>query len=295
MRRGERIDADCGIEQTLGVVGDGWSLLVVREVAGGVTRFDALQRELSVSRKVLAERLAWLVDHGVLEKRRYSDRPPRHDYLLTERGEALLPVLISLQDWGTRHVMGDGSMTATAAAGSAESRRVERLIGTRVPPLTLSAHDGRPVDPVNPDAPWTVLFCFPGAYPPAAGGYPPGWSDIPGTTGCTLEARTYAARHEALAEAGAHVHGISTQRPDQLAAFAAHESLPYAMLSDQDARMSGGLRLPTFRAAGTDRLKRLTLLVDRERTIRATQFPITDPAGSVDEMLALVRRPARAT
>jgi peroxiredoxin len=61
------------------------------------------------------------------------------------------------------------------------------------------------------------------------------------------------------------------------------------MLSDQDDRLAGALRLPTFRAGGSDRLKRATLVIDSSRIIRATQFPITDPAGSVDEVLALVR------
>ena len=206
--------------------------------------------------------------------------------MLTTRGEGLLPVLIALQDWGTRHVLGDGSLTATGAASSAEARRIEALVGTRLPALTLASYDSTPVDPVSADLPLTVIFCFPGAYPPGMLGYPPGWSEIPGTAGCTLEARTYAARHADLAELGVAVHGVSTQRPDQLAAFAGHESLPYPMLSDQDGRLAAALRLPTFRAAGTDRLKRATLLVDATRTIRHVQFPITDPAGSVAELVA---------
>lgn len=83
---------------------------------------------------------------------------------------------------------------------------------------------------------------------------------------------------------------MSTQRPDQLRAFAAHAKLPFPLISDQDGRLGAGLRLPTFRAAGTDRFKRLTLLVDAGATIRAVQFPVTDPAGSMDEMLDLARR-----
>lgn len=290
MRRTDLADAECGIAQALGVVGDWWSFLVVRDVAGGLTRFDALQRELGVSRKVLAERLAALVDHGVLERRRYSDHPPRHDYVLTAKGEGLLPVLIALQDWGTRHVLGDGSLTATSGPTSAEARRVDALVGTRVPPLTLTAYDDSAVDPLDlgPGDRWSLVFCFPGAYAPSSGGYPPHWSDIPGTAGCTLEARTYAARHPELDAAGVRVLGVSTQRPDQLEAFAAHERLPYPMLSDQDAHLAGALRLPTFRASGSDRLKRLTLLVDPQRTVRRVQFPISDPAASVAEMVDTV-------
>ncbi|CAN5258359.1 hypothetical protein BH09ACT12_BH09ACT12_28150 [soil metagenome] len=288
MRREDRSGSDCAIEQALDVVGDTWSLLIVRDIAGGVTRFDALQRELSVSRKVLTERLGTLHDAGVIAKQAYSERPLRHDYVLTARGEGLLPVLLALQDWGTRHVLGDGSLTATAGAASAEARRVEALVGTRLPPLHLTAYDGEPVDPVAATHHLTAIFCFPGAYPPGMLGYPPGWSDIPGTAGCTLEARTYAAHHTELGTLGVAVHGVSTQRPDQLAAFAAHESLPYPMLSDQDGRLAAALRLPIFRAAGADRLKRATLLVDDERTIRYVQFPITDPAASVAELLSAI-------
>ncbi|MEU5867155.1 winged helix-turn-helix transcriptional regulator [Nonomuraea sp. NPDC047529] len=289
MKRADLHDSDCGIAQALGVIGDWWTFLVVRDIAGGTTRFDGLQRELGVSRRALAERLAKLVEHGVLERRPYSTRPPRHDYVLTAKGEGLLPTLIALQDWGTRHVMGDGALTATSEDGSAESRRVHDLVDRRLPDVVLERHDGEPVAPNAPGGVWTVLYFFPGAFAPDAHGYPPGWADIPGTKGCTLEALTYASRFADFEAAGAAIRGVSTQRPDQLAAFVTHARLPYPLLSDQDDRLAAGLLLPTFRAAGVDRFKRLTLLVDPDAVIRAVQFPISDPAGSVDEMLALVR------
>ncbi|MEU4213939.1 winged helix-turn-helix transcriptional regulator [Actinoplanes sp. NPDC026623] len=274
MRRVEPVDADCGIEQALGVLTDWWTFLVVRDIAGGVTRFEALQRTLGVSRRALTERLSALVEHGVLRRAAYSEHPPRYDYLLTPKGEGLLPVLIALQDWGTRHVLGDGSLTASARPESAESRRVHALVGRRVP-LAVPG--------------WTVLYFFPGAFAPSALDYPPGWADIPGAPGCTLESMTYAARAADFAAAGAGIRGVSTQRPDQLEAFAAHARLPFPLLSDADGRLAGGLRLPTFRAAGVDRFKRLTLLADPAATIRAVQFPVTDPAASVTEMLDQVR------
>ncbi|MFF0868416.1 winged helix-turn-helix transcriptional regulator [Nonomuraea sp. NPDC003560] len=288
MKRADLPDSDCGIAQALGVIGDWWTFLVVRDIAGGTTRFDGLQRELGVSRRALAERLAKLVEHGVLERRPYSTRPPRHDYVLTAKGEGLLPALIALQDWGVRHVMGDGALTATSENGSAESRRVHELVGRKIPGVLLERHDGELVAPSAPGA-WTVLYFFPGAFAPGAQDYPPGWADIPGTTGCTLEALTYASRFADFEAAGATIRGVSTQRPDQLAAFVTHAKLPFPLLSDQNDRLAAGLLLPTFRTAGVDRLKRLTLLVDPGAVVRAVQFPITDPAGSVDEMLALVR------
>ncbi|MBB4759580.1 winged helix-turn-helix transcriptional regulator [Amorphoplanes digitatis] len=274
MRRVEFIDADCGIEQALGVLTDWWTFLVVRDVAGGVTRFEALQRTLGVSRRALTERLSALVEHGVLRRVAYSEHPPRYDYLLTPKGEGLLPVLVALQDWGTRHVLGDGSLTASARPASAEHHRVHALVGRQV----LAEISG-----------WTVLYFFPGAFAPGAPDYPPGWADIPGAPGCTLESMTYAARAADFAAAGAEIKGVSTQRPDQLAAFATHAGLPFPLICDVDGRLAAGLRLPTFRVAGVDRFKRVTLLADPTATIRAVQFPVTDPAASVTEMLDQVR------
>jgi len=83
-----------------------------------------------------------------------------------------------------------------------------------------------------------------------------------------------------LAAVAATVHGVSTERPDQLAAFAEYVDLPSALLSDIDLGLAASLRLPTFRAAGMDRLKRLTMIMDDQRTIRAIQFPVTDPTAS---------------
>jgi DNA-binding HxlR family transcriptional regulator/peroxiredoxin len=287
MRPDDMSDLDCAIAQAAGVVGDWWTLLIVRDVVGGTTRFEGLQRSLGVSRKVLTERLNRLIGDGVLRREQYQDRPPRYEYLLTEAGQGLLPVLVTLQDWGTRYVMGDGSVTATSSATSLEARRMQRLVGAEVPALRLSGTDGADVDPLETGS-WTVLYCFPGAFAPGAHGYPRNWGDIPGAGGCTLESITYRERAAAFAAAGAVVRGVSTQRPDQLEDFSAHAELPFPLLSDQDSRLTAALRLPAFRASGQLRLKRLTLLVDPQRRIRAVQFPISDPAASVDEALNLV-------
>jgi DNA-binding HxlR family transcriptional regulator/peroxiredoxin len=286
MRSLDGSDVDCSIAAALGVVGDWWTLLVIRDVAGGVHRFDALQGELGVSRKVLTERLKALVEHGVLERRQYHAHPPRYEYHLSPAGLGLLPVLVALQDWGSRFVMGDGTLTATTRANSLEARRVHALVGSRVPVLSLRTAGGAPVDPVA-DAPWTVVYCFPGAYAPATA-YPPGWASIPGTAGCTLESRTYRNRLPEFTSRGATVVGVSTQRPDELAAFALSQDIAFPMLSDAELELVAALRLPTFRAAGVDRLKRLTLLLDGDRKVRAVLYPITDPAGSVGDALTLI-------
>lgn len=288
MKYTDLADDDCSIAQALSIVGDWWTLLVVRDVAGGTHRFDDLQRALELSRKVLTERLAKLVEHDVLVRRPYSSRPPRFEYHLTAKGHGLVPVLIALQDWGTRFVMSDGSLTATEAPQSREAQRVHSLAGQRLPIHKLTGHDTAMHDLVGP-TPLTVVYCFAGAAAPNTHFYPPGWGDIPGAVGCTLEATTYRDRLEDFTAAGATVRGISTQRPDELAAFADHAKLPFTLLSDSDLELSAALRLPTFRAGGADRMKRLTMVVDQDRVIRHVQYPVPDPAGSVLETLAFVR------
>ncbi|MEY9836200.1 winged helix-turn-helix transcriptional regulator [Streptacidiphilus sp. EB103A] len=291
MRYTEQADSDCAIAQALSVVGDWWTLLLIRDIAGGTHQFDALRDALGISRKVLTERLKALVADGVLEKRLYHPHPPRYEYHLTPSGTGLLPVLVALQDWGARHVMGDGSLTATSTSDSAETRRVHALVGTRLPELELMSANGAPVDPLGPvdrATAWTVLYCFPGAYAPGPQAYPPGWGEIPGARGCTLESCTYRDRMDDFAARDARVFGVSTQRPDQLAAFAEHERISFPLLSDAELRLAAALRLPTFRAAGVDRLKRLTLVLDASRTVRGVLYPVEDPAGSVEDALALV-------
>ena len=286
MRREDLVHADCGIAQTLGLVGDWWSWLILREIAAGLSRFEQLQDALGISRRALSERLTGLVSDGVLAKQPYSQRPPRHDYVLTGRGEGLLPVLIAMQEFGDRYMLGDGSVTAVP--GERECERIHTLVGSVLPPITLTAHDGNDVR-LGADGSWQVLYCFPGAWADDAQAYPPGWGSIPGAAGCTLESKTYAARYDAFVELGCSPYGISTQRPDQLAAFAALARLPFPLLSDQEGDLAAALRLPMFRTAGVERLKRQSLLVGPDRVVRHVQAPVTDPAGSVDEMLAVVQ------
>lgn len=281
-------DADCAIAQALDVVGDWWTLLIVRDTARGVHRFDALQQELGMSRKVLTERLRLLTDAGVLAREPYQDRPVRHEYRLTPRGRALLPVLIALQDWGDAWVLGEGETMATTEESSKEAARVRSLVGTRLPELELLDLDGELRDPVA-GTPYTVLYCFPSAYA-RKDAYPPGWSGIPGATGCTLESCTYRDQLAEFTAAGATVHGVSTQRPDEQRAFADKEGLRFPLLSDAALALTAALRLPTFRASGVSRLKRLTLVVDSDRTVVEALYPITDIEASVQAALAAVRK-----
>ena len=97
----------CPVAGALAVVGDPWTLLILREAFNGVRRFDVWQTRLGVARNVLAARLKGLVEQGVLETRLYSQHPPRRDYVLTAKGRDLQPVLLALKAWGDRHVYGD--------------------------------------------------------------------------------------------------------------------------------------------------------------------------------------------
>jgi DNA-binding HxlR family transcriptional regulator len=103
VRRTSFADLPCAIARTLEVVGEWWSLLIVRDAFLGVTRFDDWQRRLGIARNVLAARLDRLVEEGVFERRLYQDNPPRHEYLLTAKGRDLAPVLQALRSWGDRH------------------------------------------------------------------------------------------------------------------------------------------------------------------------------------------------
>jgi DNA-binding HxlR family transcriptional regulator/peroxiredoxin len=272
-------DAACAVAQAAAVIGDWWSLLLVRETARGRYRFDELQHELDISRKVLTERLTHLVDSGVLEKVPYQQGPVRYEYRLTDTGRALLPVLVSMQDWADRWLLGDGTLTASADEHSAEAHRVLGLPGTRLPRIVLPAHTGGELDPVDAQAAATVLFCYPATGRPSP--LPDGWADIPGTVGCTLENRLFRDSYGDFTAAGVAVRGVSTQRPDEQRAFAVAEDIPFPLLSDMDTRLSAALRLPTFRAGQGLRLKRAVLVLDRERTVRHVQFPVTDIPAAV--------------
>ena len=99
---------DCSVADALEVIGDRWSLLAVRELSLGVTRFNDVAANTGAPRDILTARLRKLEDQGVVRREAYSDRPPRYDYVLTEAGVALAPVLSALRRWGDEHLV-DGA------------------------------------------------------------------------------------------------------------------------------------------------------------------------------------------
>jgi DNA-binding HxlR family transcriptional regulator len=105
-RTADYSDQVCSVAATLEVVGDPWTLLILRDAFAGTRRFEQWQEQLGVARNVLAARLKSLVAHGVLEKHLYSEHPPRSEYALTAKGRDLYAVLLTMVDWGDRHVYG---------------------------------------------------------------------------------------------------------------------------------------------------------------------------------------------
>src|SRR6266487_4290874 len=94
----------CPIARSLERVGEWWSILILRDALGGLTRFDQFQRSLDIAPNMLTRRL-----NGLLERRRYSERPPRDEYVLTPRGRDFRPVVVALYAWGNRHFAPEGA------------------------------------------------------------------------------------------------------------------------------------------------------------------------------------------
>lgn len=102
MKRTSFAGMECSVAQALELVGDWWTLLVIRDAMLGVRRFEQFQRRLGIARNVLSDRLEKLVESGILARRNYQEHPPRHEYRLTEMGLDLYPVIVSLRQWGDR-------------------------------------------------------------------------------------------------------------------------------------------------------------------------------------------------
>lgn len=102
---------DCSIAGTLEIIGDRWSILILRDAFRGVRRFEEIQQDLGIARNILTDRLNKLVEHEVLERRQYQDRPARYEYRLTPKGVDLSPALVALMRWGDKHLAGEDGPT----------------------------------------------------------------------------------------------------------------------------------------------------------------------------------------
>jgi DNA-binding HxlR family transcriptional regulator len=137
MRWNELSEEACPVARGLSVVGDRWTMLVLRDCFLGIRRFEQLQERLGITRHVLADRLRKLEAAGVLRRERYSERPARYEYRLTEKGKDLYPVLLSLIGWANRHVPSDGPPPFEL---------VSRETGRKVKPVLVDAKSGEPMN-----------------------------------------------------------------------------------------------------------------------------------------------------
>jgi DNA-binding HxlR family transcriptional regulator len=124
MRRTSFEDVNCSVAQCLEVIGDWWTMIVIRDVFMGVNRFDELQARTGISRNVLGERLTRLVDDGVLKKVPYQEHPVRYDYRLTEKGRDLWLVLTAMRQWGDRWAAPNGPPVELVHLGCGEHIQV---------------------------------------------------------------------------------------------------------------------------------------------------------------------------
>jgi DNA-binding HxlR family transcriptional regulator len=156
MERKSFSDMHCSVAQCLEVVGEWWSLLILRDVFLGVTRFDEFQERLGISRNVLNQRLARLVEAGVLIKVPYSDHPPRFDYKLTDKGRDLWPVITTMRQWGDKHAAPDGpplQLVHHDCGRVAEAQLTCSACGKPIGPRDVRARPGPgAVDPLIPVA-----------------------------------------------------------------------------------------------------------------------------------------------
>jgi DNA-binding HxlR family transcriptional regulator len=139
MKRKSFHDMQCPIARGLERVGEWWTILILRDALRGLTRFDEFQKSLEIAPNMLTRRLDSLVASGLLERRRYSERPPRDEYLLTERGRDFRPVIQAFFAWGNRHFAPEGPSLVI----------VNQETGEIADPMLVDRISGRPLsDPV---------------------------------------------------------------------------------------------------------------------------------------------------
>ena len=137
MRRKSFGSMQCPIARSLERVGEWWSILILRDATHGLARFDEFQESLGIAPNILTRRLKALVEAGLLERRRYSERPPRDEYVLTQAGRDFRPVLWALLAWGNKHFAPEGPSVVIVDSGT----------GVEADPLLIDRKSGRPLVP----------------------------------------------------------------------------------------------------------------------------------------------------
>jgi DNA-binding HxlR family transcriptional regulator len=128
---GREYDQVCGVAKALELIGERWTILLVRDAFLGLRRFEEFQAKNGIARNVLTDRLNGLVDAGIFERVLYHERPPRHEYRLTDKGRELGVALNALREWGERHLLDEPPVELRTRTG--KKRVVARLVveGTR--------------------------------------------------------------------------------------------------------------------------------------------------------------------
>ena len=126
----------CPIARSLERVGEWWSILIIRDALHGFTRFDEFQKSLNIAPNMLTRRLSALVDAGLLQRRRYSERPPRYEYILTEMGRDFRPVIVAMFAWGNRHFAPEGASVLLV------NKKTQRAAD----PVLVDRRSGRPLN-----------------------------------------------------------------------------------------------------------------------------------------------------
>ncbi len=145
----------CSVARALEVIGERWTILILRDAFLGVRRFDDFQRSLGAARNVLNTRLHRLTEAGVLERRLYQERPARYEYRLTERGRDLWPALVALMEWGDRHLPDESGppilVEHRGCGGRIDGRRTCEACGAPVELQDVRAVPGPGADPAVRD------------------------------------------------------------------------------------------------------------------------------------------------
>ena len=140
----------CSVARALEIIGERWTILILRDAFLGVRRFDDFQRSLGVARNVLNTRLQRLVEAGLLERSRYQERPERYEYRLTEMGIDLWPTIVSLMQWGDRHLGSDDGppllLRHNGCGGEVTSRRTCAACGAELTPRDVRPAPGPGAD-----------------------------------------------------------------------------------------------------------------------------------------------------
>ena len=123
MRHEELAEKECAIARTWAVIGERWTMMILRECFRGVRRFEDIQAKLQLGRNILTDRLQLLVHEGVLDRRPYQERPTRYEYVLTQKGEDLLPVLLAMLRWENRYKVDDPPLQLMHKTCGHSSRR----------------------------------------------------------------------------------------------------------------------------------------------------------------------------